>query len=273
MKQKYKCPGCGTMYPSQTMADHCLKSSLCRHYNMPASDRKHAYILQAQITVCLEFFLTPMHETDLESDEINAKISNIIHKINAVFPYLNELHVNPSLYVSELNKTLLFAKKIFPEQIKVECLKLLRFSEALVAELIRDLTPFWQKNPSLKAQKYWNDIRGLLIEAIYIFQLPENYEKEEESEMDDCFDMLLEFLWPREADQPKRRQNLFLVNDRVWVVAYTRKDVREIMKREFGLVDVRMCGIPRGEVMENGMSESEMVDMAHGKCMVIGRTE
>ena len=45
------------------------------------------------------------------------------------------------------------------------------------------------------------------------------------------------------------------------------------MKREFGLVDVRMCGIPRGEVMENGMSESEMVDMAHGKCMVIGRTE
>lgn len=257
------------------MADHCIKSALCRKYNMPGGERKHAYLLQVQITCCLELFILPISETKFTSNELEKNVSKLLLDINEIFPYINELVINSSLYAQELKRTVSFISQNFPKNINIECINLFAKSKYLVDELINDLTYFWNQHPTLKAKEHWQKIKEEINEIIENLMNIEKHNNNQENigdEFDDCFDDLLEFLWPRKIEQTKR-QNLFLVNDRIWVVAYTRKDVREIVKKEFGLVDVKMCGIPHGEVMENGMSEREMINLAQGSCMVIGRTE
>ena len=63
------------------------------------------------------------------------------------------------------------------------------------------------------------------------------------------------------------------MNDKIWVVARSKKEVREEVNKEFGLLDLTITSIPNTEVMENGMKASDMIALANGKTKIVGRTE
>ena len=66
---------------------------------------------------------------------------------------------------------------------------------------------------------------------------------------------------------------LFLVNDRIWVVARSKKVATEEVKQDLGLINVKISCIENSEVMENGMKASDMIALSDGKVKIIGRTE
>nr|MCR5813520.1 hypothetical protein [Desulfovibrio sp.] len=122
---------------------------------------------------------------------------------------------------------------------------------------------------SIKASEHWQNMKKMIHEIIELFP----YKEANDDTFDDQFDSLLTFLWPPSISPSKKPQHLFLVNDKIWVVAFTRKEVREIIKNEYGLVNIKIVGIPSGEVMENGMSDKDLIQLAEGSSMVIGRTD
>ena len=66
---------------------------------------------------------------------------------------------------------------------------------------------------------------------------------------------------------------LYLVNEHIWVVGRTRADIREIVKKELCLTKVKLEGIPLNEKLEDGRRAYELIELAKGIPMIIGRTE
>ena len=64
-----------------------------------------------------------------------------------------------------------------------------------------------------------------------------------------------------------------MANNRLWVAATSKSEVREILKGELGLINPDICGIQDSEVMENGMSVADMISLAEARPGIVGRTE
>ncbi|MBR4741829.1 MAG: hypothetical protein IK079_02875 [Desulfovibrio sp.] len=240
------------MYRTEQLALLCVQKKLCKHFNAPEADRRRTFSLQVALAYALHFILIRLSPSD---------------------PCVRDLSVRLELLSAELTK--LECGSFFMQQVCVQVeaeLKKIWQKECSVSSYLLELAqmiehmcshlePWWDAHPNEGAKAIW---QGIVLH-IRTFAAQMN---EQGKAVD--FRNLNSYLWP---EKPTQQLKLYLLGERFWVAAYTREQARSLIKKKYGLLNLRVQGIDLGEIMEDGRSARDLLNLASGKPCVLGRTE
>lgn len=257
------CPVCKTRYSVQSMANNCTKTTTCKFYNRPSGERLELYFVQQKVATTMLFLIIPMLEQLENPDPILRKLEA---EAEEIFKGLHNLLINPVIGEEAEHKCLRMLFSLWERGSYVPTAEGIEIIKYLALDILENADEFWQKHGTMSLQSEW----------MAVFELCDTYLKtcdyEFDSNMREKELALRHFIWPA-PEASKKEPHLFLVNDRFWVVGYTRQEIRDVIRKEFGLTRITMESIPANEKLADGSSASDLVALASHVPMLVGRTE
>ncbi|MBQ7608090.1 MAG: hypothetical protein IJU76_09000 [Desulfovibrionaceae bacterium] len=264
---KQSCFVCRTVYSNPSMVNRCMKTAACKQYNYPSRERKEAYFTQFGVASCLLFFLQPLEKYLPDEHPARPCVQKIRNPVEQLFSDINEIFVNPMLFKKQTEELVAILKTDFPEKKTAASPALHELLTLLLEQLTDSLEDFFKKNPALKTIALWTTIQKELADGAQAF-----CDADSASFRSELYD-IISFLWPPDPQKQEKPLQLYLINDKIWVVAATSKEAREIVKKELGLVQTSAERIEKEEILDDQRRAGDLIALAHGKAMIIGRTE
>ncbi len=264
---KQACFVCKTMYSNSSMVNRCMKTPACKKYNYPSAERRAAYFTQFAVASCLLFFLQALEKSLPDDHPARTYLEKLRSPVDKLFSDINEIFVNPMLFKNKTEELVSLLKKDFPEKINAASPALHELLTLLIEQLTDSLEDFFEKNPSLKVVPLWSTILEVLNDGMPTFTDTADLSFRQQG-----YD-IISFLWPSEPERPKKALQLFLVNNKIWIVATTSKEAKEIVKKELGLVQAKAERIEKEEILDDQHRAADLIALAQGKPMIVGRTE
>ncbi|MCR5562882.1 MAG: hypothetical protein K6F46_05845 [Desulfovibrio sp.] len=250
---------------------NCKRTELCRMLNHPSKERRRAYLSQNLVTASILYCMYPLNE-QASSDPIRDLAAQIIEATDRISEQLGKMVVNPGLFEKEQAELVDLLVSIWKPGGFFGCSEAVETMHILAFDLLATLEDMPKEIVGPEFIALWKKLLDLLAALRDEFHEPARYASWED-EANGPLGRLREAIF---RDGPKAARNplrLFLANDRFWIAASSKNEVREILKRELGLINPDICGIQNSEVMENGMSAADMIALAEGQPGIVGRTE
>ena len=219
----------------------------------------------------MRYCLHPL-EQQLPEGELKKVAAEVIVDTNKISALLGKMFVNPNLFSKFQESLSNVILDIWKPSETFSCGEAVETISILIYDLQAELEEFLDDPENLELKNLWDDISVSLDSILNEWNEPKRYNNSEE-EVNGPLERLRVVIFPEEKEKYEKPFMLFLVNDKIWVVARSKKEVREEVKKEFGLIDLNITSIRNTEVMENGMKTSDMIALANGKTKIVGRTE
>ena len=201
--------------------------------------------------------------------KIAAEVIVDTHKISAL---LGKMLVNPNLFAKFQESLSNVILDIWKPSETFSCSETLETISILIYDLQVDLEDFLDDPENLELKNLWDTISVALDNILNEWNEPK-WSNNSEEEINGPWGRLRAVIFSEEKEKHEKPLRFFLVNDKIWVVARSKKEVREDVKKKFRLIDLTITSIPNTEVMENGMKASDMIALANGKTKIVGRAE
>ncbi len=239
--------------------------------NHPSRERRMAYLSQHLVSAAILYCMHPLKE-QAASDPIRDLAGEIIEATDRISELLGKMVVNPCLFEREQAELVDLLVSIWKPNGFFSCNEAVETMHILAFDLLATLEDMPEEIvcPELKA--LWKRLLDLLAALRDEFHEPARYASLED-EANGPLGRLREAIFRNGPKTVRKPLRLFLANDRFWVVASSKNEVREILGKELGLANPDICGIQNSEVMENGMSTADMIALAEGQPGIVGRTE
>ena len=263
-----RCPYCGTFYRHGSMARHCLKTPVCRHFNAPGSHRRATAYPQIQLAAFVCVLVESLESLCRGIAPIHARIKALSVCIDLVYAEIRwHDHVGITPFRQTTRAMCQLIGQLWPSHDKAGSAHLFAIAGSLVCDLRFRLGPFWQQHPRLRAPACWRRMEHLL-DSLFTLYNPsgeENYDHVED--VPRLYETLYTHIWPEVPRTPDMR--LYLAGDRFWLAATSKAEARDVLRRETGLVALPIAGIALGEKMEDGRTGRELLSLAGGRPGII----
>ena len=267
--KRYNCPICNTSYKYKSMADRCIKTSTCKKFNSPDQERLNVYTMQICSLTVIQYFIYPFCEQYKRDDALLKIFNDIKNAIDNIYSAIGFLFINPNL-VNEKQKTIInLLSSAWPSDKEFNVHSMIYIIKNVLDLLIDNISEFWNKYDIYTDQKNkWHKI----FDLISTLDINCTISQEEKTEAQSKLYLITNAIFPKEKSEEKHLQ-LYLLNNKFWITAFSRQDARKILLNEYGIVCTDITGINPAEKMEDGRTAQDMIDMATGQQKIIGRTE
>ena len=246
-----------------------MKTATCQKYNSPDITRLTAYVTQVCTLTTIQFFVFPFCDQYKRDDDLLKIIKDIRDKIDALYFNIGVLFVNPDFATDKQMELVNALTNLWPSDVNFNIHRILYVIKNIVDEMIDTLSHFWQAHDSFSdQQKLWDDMSALVSTLQACISLSE----EDSALANKEIKAIKSVLFPKK-EQNEQNLKLYLLDNKYWVVALSRKDARMLLLNEYNIVCKHITGINQSEKMEDGRTAQDMIDMAGGEQKIIGLTE
>ncbi|WP_300709671.1 hypothetical protein [uncultured Desulfovibrio sp.] len=259
------CPYCGTVYRHAGMAERCLKGKLCRVYNCVTGERRAVADIQFKAAACVQFCAAPLEHS--EYGDVGAHAKRCISLCEDLYADMKALRCGIAVFNGATVPTARLLESIWPP-VKTDVTHLLAVVSSLLGDVRYDLRGRLEPQGQKRGAELWSAIEAEVDALLDIFNPDGGEDYPHIDRVIECYECLYQWIFS-EPRKPELR--LYLAGERLWIAAPTKAEAREILRRETGLVGLKVQGIALGEKLDDGRTAAELLATAQGVPGIVAR--
>lgn len=260
-----RCPYCGTVYRHAGMAERCLKGPLCRVYNHVTGERRAVADIQFKAAACVQFCAAPLEHSDY--GDVGAHAKRCIHLCEELYADMKALRCGIAVFNAATVPTARLLESIWPP-VKTDITHLLAVVSSLLGDVRYALRGRLEPQGQRRGAELWAAIEAEVDALLNIFNPDGGEDYPHIDRVMSCYERLYQWTFP-EPRKPELR--LYLAGERLWIAAPTKAEAREVLRRETGLVGLKVQGIALGEKLDDGRTAAELLATAQGVPGIVAR--
>lgn len=260
-----RCPYCGTTYRHSGMAERCLKGPLCRVYNSVTGERRMVFDIQCKAAACVQFAAAPLEHS--EYGDVGAHAAHCIRLCEELYGDMKALRCGVAVFNAATVPTARLLESIWPP-VKTDITHLLAVVSSLLGDVRHALRGRLEPRGQKRGAELWTAIEAEVDALLDIFNPDGGESFPHIDRVMSCYERLYQLIFP-EPRAPGLR--LYLAGDRLWIAAPTKAEAREVLRRETGLVGLKVRGIALGEKLEDGRTAADLLATARGVPGIVAR--
>ena len=261
-----RCPYCGTTYRHAGMAERCLKGPLRREYNSVTGERRTVFDIQCKAAACVWYVAHQLTINDAEKIQNHAKMC--IDYTGELYDDMHKLRCSVTIFNNATRSTISLLESIWPPRTSIDFTHILAVVSSLLGDVRYALGGRLEPQGQKRGAELWSAIEAEVDALIDIFNPDGGESFPHIDRVMECYERLYQWIFP-EPRKPELR--LYLAGERLWIAAPTKAEAREVLRRETGLVGLKVQGIALGEKLDDGRTAAELLATAQGVPGIVAR--
>lgn len=264
--KRYACPICGTTYPSERLALHCVRP-MCQEINRVPKAMAYEWRVQA-LPAAMIHMLAEVFDgsgnaaAQAMADRLHKHLAKVYAQLQAKLPVPRSYSLRHRQGLSALIDGVWGWRT---EQHSAHVIE-------TAWSLIEDVRDHLAEQGRMDERIPWNWLALAMAAALKLVD-PEE-ERPGCEQTDDAYKALRQYIW-QESDAKGRSLRMWLVGGRFYVAAHDRREAEQIVLRETGIVGLRAKGMPLDanvwDELDNPAGRVRDMLPANGRPCFVGR--
>lgn len=231
----HPCPICGTKYPSQRLALHCVKP-MCQEINRVPKALAYEWRIQAMPAAFVHMLAEIFEGTgDAKAQAMAERLHKHLAKVYAQLQH--KLPVPRSYSLRHRQGLSALIDGVWGWRTEQHSAHIIETAWALIEDVLDHLADQGRMDERIP----WNWLSLSMAAALKLVDPEEDRPGCEQT--DEAYEALRKYIW-QESDAKERPLRMWIVGGRFYVAARARREAEQIVLREIGIVGLRAKGMP-----------------------------